>query len=151
MSSKTAYLLDVNVLLALAWPQHVHSALAQDWFAQRGQAGWATCLITQLAFLRLSSNRQFVADAVSPGQALELLRQAVAAPGHAYWGECDAPTDNAVLALPGVVGHRQVTDSYLLSLAIAHQGRLATLDRGLVAFAKANRIDSAVELISGAD
>jgi toxin-antitoxin system PIN domain toxin len=146
----TVFLLDVNVLLALTWPQHVHSALAHKWFGEPGGRRWATCAITQLGFVRLSSNRQFVADAVSPGQALELLRLAIQVPGHVYWPERQAPTECPLLALPGLVGHRQVTDGYLLSLAVAHGGKLVTLDRGIAAFAKANRLADVVELIGAA-
>ncbi|MCX7901817.1 MAG: hypothetical protein N2483_05935 [Burkholderiaceae bacterium] len=131
-------LLDVNVLLALAWPQHVHHVLTQDWFARLGHKRWATCQLTQLAFIRLSSNRGFVADAVSPLQALTLLCTAIAAPGHVYWAERGAPADDQLLALPGLVGQRLISDAHLLSLAVVYGGQVATLDRGLLAFAKAH-------------
>jgi hypothetical protein len=53
-------LLDINVLLALAWSHHVHHDAAHGWFARETAAGWATCLLTQTGFLRLSLNPQIV-------------------------------------------------------------------------------------------
>jgi len=47
-------LLDVNVLVALAWPTHLHHEPAHHWFHRRRINGWATCTLTQIAFVRLS-------------------------------------------------------------------------------------------------
>jgi uncharacterized protein len=125
------YLLDVNVLIALAWPQHVHHAQAHDWFDKTGHAAWATCPITQLAFVRISSNPRIVAEAVSPREAVELLRRVTELPGHQFWRDEVAPVGEAVFNSIALVGHRQVTDAYLLALAQHHDGTLATLDVGV--------------------
>jgi uncharacterized protein len=125
------FLLDVNVLIALAWPQHVHHALCHKWFAKEGRRAWATCAITQLAFVRVSSNRGIISDAVSPREACKVLERIAKLPGHRFWA--DTPQINTLDELKNValVGYRQVPDAYLLGLARMHQGRMATLDRGL--------------------
>lgn len=66
-------LLDINVLIALAWPAHVHHAPAHDWFLRHHHHGWATCPLTQLRFVRISSNPRIILEAVSPRQALKVL------------------------------------------------------------------------------
>lgn len=124
-------LLDVNVLVALAWPNHVQHEAAMQWFRENRAAGWATCPVTQSGFVRASSNRHVIPDAKSPGEALLLLRQIVARPGHRFW------TDDVAIASAGEVdaerllGYRQVTDAHLLALAIRRGGRLATFDSGI--------------------
>lgn len=127
------HLLDVNVLIALSWPQHVHHALAHQWFDRIGRRAWATCPLTQLAFVRISSNPKIVADAVRPPAALAVLAQMVAQPNHHFWAD-DLPLNElATMTSMAFVGHRQVTDAYLLELARHRGGVLATLDAGLVA------------------
>jgi uncharacterized protein len=128
------YLLDVNLLIALAWPSHIHHQLSQRWFARKKRAGFRTCPLTQTGFVRICSNPAFSKDAVSPLEALSLLSQITELPGHAFW------PDNLTLlkALDGfknISGHRQITDAYLLALAHDHGGALATLDRALLLLA----------------
>jgi predicted nucleic acid-binding protein len=71
------YLLDVNVLLALAWPSHEFHASAHHWWIGSGKR-WATCALTELGFIRLSSNPSFTRDAVTPYEAAALLERLVA-------------------------------------------------------------------------
>jgi uncharacterized protein len=125
------YLLDINVLIALAWPSHVHHRPAQRWFRDRHQAGFRTCPFTQTGFVRISSNPDFTRDAVSPKQAVALLGNITALPDHAFWPD-DLPLERAIHKDQYITGHRQIMDAYLLALAIAHGGRLATLDRGIL-------------------
>lgn len=127
----SAHLLDTNVLIALAWPQHVHHAKAHEWFNGAGRTGWATCPVTQTAFVRISSNSKIIADAVAPRDALHVLQQIVAIPGHHFWPDDVAPVEAKIFAGAAVVGHRQVTDAYLVALAQHHKGKLATFDRGV--------------------
>jgi toxin-antitoxin system PIN domain toxin len=131
-ATRAVALLDANVLIALAWPQHVHHAAAHDWFGRLGKRAWATCPITQLAFVRISSNPRVIEQAVSPRQAGQMLAKIVKVPGHTF-----LPCDLAVAGLPtfsnaSLAGHRQVTDAYLLDLARHHRGTLVTLDRGVL-------------------
>ena len=133
----SASLLDVNVLIALAWPQHVHHAAAHRWFDAKSRGAWATCAITQLAFVRISSNPKIIPEAVSPRSAHATLDELIALPGHAYWEALPAPSECAALRAVPVVGHRQVTDAYLIDVARHHAGRLVTFDKAILALAAA--------------
>lgn len=126
-----AYLPDVNVLIALTWPTHVHHAQARRWFDRKARSGWATCPITQLGFVRISSNAKIIRDAVSPREAVAMLRRLVGQPGHVFWSDEPQIELAGPFASLSLVGHRQVTDAYLLSLVQHRKGRLATFDRGL--------------------
>lgn len=126
------YLLDVNVLIALAWPNHTEHDRVQEWFAKERANGWATCLVTQLAFIRVSSNVT-VPHHVSPSVAQRYLSEITALPDHSFWTE---PADGyAHLAfgrtMANTTTHLSVTEGYLATLALIHSGRLATLDRQL--------------------
>jgi len=127
------YLLDVNVLLALAWPSHVHHREAQGWFARKRKSGFRSCPLTQAAFVRISSNPQFSGSVISAVDAMELLGQITGMAEHQFWPD-DLTFPDAVNQAGGyIAGHRQVTDAYLAGLARAHGGILATLDRAAVA------------------
>src|SRR5207249_268168 len=120
----------VNVLVALAWPSHVHHRRAADWFASPEAEPWATCPFTQSGFIRVSSNPSIVEPAVTPSEALALLRRLTGLQQHQFWAD-DLDLTRDDLPFRFVMGHRQVTDAYLLGLAIARNGRLVTLDRAI--------------------
>lgn len=126
------YLLDVNLLLALAWPSHVHHAQSQDWFSRTRKAGFRTCPLTQTAFVRISCNPRFTPNAVTPQEAVGLLERITSLHEHTFWPD-DLPLRDAIPRHLPVVGHRQITDAYLLALATAGGAVLATLDRGVLA------------------
>jgi len=125
-------LLDVNMLVALAWPSHVHHRAAHAWFATHRSAGWATCPLTQCAFVRVSSNPKIIPEAVTPLEALALLREMVSLDDHVFWPD-DVPFHGEPVPTELLAGHRQVTDAYLLGLCIRHKGKLVTLDRSVAA------------------
>jgi toxin-antitoxin system PIN domain toxin len=125
------HLLDVNVLVALAWPTHVHHGPARRWFARVGSRRWATTPVTEFGFVRVSSNSAAVGDALSPAEALSVLDEIRRRPGHEDWADDVSPTDRRWVDPTRLVGHRQVSDAHLLALARRHQGRLATLDQGV--------------------
>jgi toxin-antitoxin system PIN domain toxin len=133
------YLLDVNVLIALAWPNHVHHSEARAWFNQKAVDRFRTCPLTQTGFVRISSNPAFASEAVTPAGALNLLRRVCALPGHEFWPD-DISLPEAHSAMARLFGHRQVTDAYLVALAVSHDGILATLDRGVAAVATGRNI-----------
>jgi hypothetical protein len=141
----SAYLLDTNVLIALAWQNHVHHAEAMEWFRGKGASAFRTCPITQTGFVRISSNPSFSANAVAPGEAIGLLQRITNLPGHGFWPD-DLPLLEAVTLHPLLGSHRQITDAYLLSLATVHDGVLASLDRGIAVLAR--QCPERLELIS---
>jgi toxin-antitoxin system PIN domain toxin len=123
------YLLDTNLLIALFWPSHERHASAIRWFTRNRNKGWATCPLTQAGFVRIVSNPAFSRDAVRPREAMEVLGANTAAKDHEFWSD-EVPFARAV-AFAGVrpMGHQQVTDAYLLGLAMSRGGVLATLDK----------------------
>jgi toxin-antitoxin system PIN domain toxin len=122
-------LLDANVLIALAWPAHSAHSRVRRWFENHGQNGWATCPFTQCAFVRIVSNPAFSPHALSVAEAMRLLRLNVQHPAHRFWPD-DIPFNEAVQSFEDrLVGHQQVTDAYLLGLAVHKKGKLATLDK----------------------
>lgn len=127
----SAALLDINVLVALAWPNHVHHGLALDWFRRNQPMGWATCPLTQSGFVRVSSNHRVMPEAKSPAECLLLLERIVALSGHTFWVDDLRLTETAYVDRLRLQGYRQVTDAHLLALALRHGGRLATLDRAV--------------------
>jgi uncharacterized protein len=135
----SVHLLDANLLIALAWPQHVHHAKAHEWFHAIGRKGWATCPLTQIAFIRVSSNRKIIENAVSPREALAVLNKILEIPGHHFWPDTLSPVDAKVFNSAAFVGHQQVTDGYLLALAQHHKGKLATFDRGIAELISVNK------------
>jgi toxin-antitoxin system PIN domain toxin len=127
----SAYLLDVNLLIALAWPNHVHHELAHRWFREHRSEGWATCPVTQSGFVRVSSNRRAIAQARTPAEAIALLQRIVALPHHEFWTDDVAIAVSEHVAPQSLLTHGQVTDAHLIALALGRGGRLATLDAGI--------------------
>lgn len=128
--SSDLLLLDVNVLLAIAWPNHQFHSAAIEALSHGNR--WATCALTQLGFIRLSSNPAVVGTARTPQQALALLADLVGDSLHVYLDALPAPTSGEwQSAFAGLFGHQQVTDAYLLQLAAAHSAVLLTFDRRL--------------------
>ena len=122
---------DVNVLIALAWPNHVHHAAAWAWFDAHRQAGWATCLLTEAGFVRVSCNPSVVRHTVTPLDAIAVLEKLTQLGSHTFW-----PMDRSIVHLPESIGvrlqgYRQITDAVLLAAAMQRDGQLATLDGGM--------------------
>lgn len=124
---KSIYLFDINVLIALAWPSHIHHAQAHEWLSAHTHAKWATCPMTQCGFVRISSNPKIIAEAVSVSDALQKLAQITSLKNHVFWKDELSLSD--IDEDLHIYGHRQVTDAYLLALAMKHGGRLVTLDK----------------------
>lgn len=127
-------LLDVNVLVALAWPNHVHHAAAQNWFAVERPA-WASSPMTQCGFVRISSNPRFVATAVGPRDAIRMLDAMTQTGDHQFFSDAVPRVAGGSDILSRLTGHRQVTDAHLLAVALSHHGALATFDRAIQALA----------------
>lgn len=125
MTKSKVYLLDSNVLIALATPEHSLNARAAAWFLKGYR--FATCPITQGALYRFHLRAGIDATAASANLMLESI---TSLSRHEFW-----PDDVSYLEMPakGIQGHRQVTDAYLALLARQHSGLLATMDRAIAA------------------
>lgn len=123
-------LLDVNVLVALLDSSHLHHATATDWLAEHAKAGWASCPLTQNGCLRIMSVNSY-ANAQPTSVVADRLGLAMSGPAHAFWPDSISLLQAGVLRWDRVLTSRQVTDTYLLALAAANNGRLVTFDRGI--------------------
>ncbi len=118
------FLLDINILIALADPDHQHHGKAESFFLANHRVGWATCPITENGFVRIMSNPKYPKGPDSTEAARNILRQLCAQEGHRFW-----PDDLSTRALSNLPSWKHLTDHYLLSLALHRQGKLVTLDR----------------------
>jgi uncharacterized protein len=128
----TRYLLDVNVLIALIDPTHVQHDRAHDWFAERGKKAWATCPLTENGVLRIVGHARYSNSPGTPAAVAELVAILCALGGHEFWPDDVTLFDGQRIDSTRLLDSGQVTDSYLLALAVAHGGQLATFDRHLV-------------------
>lgn len=143
-ASSKLLLLDVNVLLALAWPNHQFHATALK-HLETSRDRWATCALTQLGFIRLSSNPLVVGTPKTPREAARLLAEMVSEPLHVYLDILPAPvSEDFATAFDALLTGKQVTDAYLLSLARTRHATLVTFDTRLRALAKS---DEEVEIL----
>lgn len=125
---------DVNLLLAMAWPNHQFHGPARRWFGDRS-GNWFTCPLTQLGFVRLSSNPVFTPHAKTPLEATLLLGAMVAHPEHDFLADSEALVGEIFQELATrLQGHKQVTDAYLVALARDRAVRLVTFDRRIEVF-----------------
>lgn len=123
----TRALFDINVLLALFDSDHVDHSRAHEWLEREIHQGWASCAITENGFVRVISQPRYPSP-ISPVQAAELLSQA-RGDQHEFW-PCEVSLlDGRLLDMSRLHGPRQITDAYLLALAVAHGGRFVTFDR----------------------
>jgi len=124
------HLLDVNVLIALCGPAHPHSAAALKFFgAGLARDGWATCPLVENGFLRIFGARKYPGGPGSPQSARPILAGMLTTPGHQFWQD-DLTLTNAGL-FPNLPASDDLTDIYLLALAVKHGGRFATFDAGI--------------------
>lgn len=125
-------ILDVNVVIALLDPDHAFHERAHAWWARHDKAGWASCPITENGVVRIMShpgyspNSQFGANDV-----IAHLGTFVERTNHAFWPDDVSIRDAATILPDRIHGGRQVTDLYLLALAVRHRGRLATFDQSI--------------------
>jgi uncharacterized protein len=120
-------LLDVNVLIALCDGRHEHHENAARWFVQHAAAGWASCPLTQNGAIRIMSAPAYP-GARPVAQVLAQVQVLCAREHHHFWPDAVSLVQAGTLNLAHLLGHRQLTDAYLLALAVHHQGRFVTLD-----------------------
>lgn len=144
----TTTLLDVNVLVALAWPNHVHHEAVAGWFQRHAGAGWATTPLTESGFIRVSSNPA-LHHAVTPLEAMALLERLREIDVHRFLDDDVSLVTSPHVDRARIVSYRHVTDAHLTALARRHGGRLATLDRGVHRLYSRGETDHTVVVISG--
>jgi toxin-antitoxin system PIN domain toxin len=126
-----SHLLDANALIALGWPAHEHHPRMINWFAQHARAGWASTAFTQSAFVRIISQPAFSGRSIAVSEVAELLLRNTSHSKHRLvaldfgfaevWAACTG----------GILGHRQITDAWLLTAAIRSGMKLLTFDAGV--------------------
>jgi len=126
------FLLDVNVLIALIDPAHVQHDRAHDWFATLGQRSWSTCPLTENGALRIASHSSYPNSTGSPAAIVESLKVLRGLGGHRFWPDDISLLDPHLVDSSRLLTSGQITDTYLLALAKANRGQLATFDRHLV-------------------
>ncbi len=141
-------LLDVNVLVALFFPDHVHHELAHDWFAEHRRHGWATCPITENGFIRIACQQPSADGLLRVADVLAHLRRFCASAGHRSWQDTVSLQDTALFAAQYMRGHGQITDVYLLGLATKKNGCLATFDRDIPLQAVRGATGDTLQIIS---
>jgi toxin-antitoxin system PIN domain toxin len=127
----TIALLDVNVLVALFFPEHVHHEIAHDWFAEHRHLGWATCPVTENGFVRVATQQPTDSGLIRATDALAHLARFCTDEHHHQWSDTVSLTDEKLFAPEFIGSYRQVTDVYLLGLAKKMKGALLTFDRSI--------------------
>lgn len=124
-------LLDVNVLVALFDPEHIHHETAHRWFGSDRRSGWATCPLTENGLIRVVSNPAYPGRRTTFDDAVQRLRVFCEHTDHAFWPDSVSILDTTLFHTARAQGHRQTTDIYLLGVAFANDGVLATFDRAI--------------------
>jgi len=130
LAAAPVQLLDVNVLIALCDARHEHHELAARWFVAHAARGWASCPLTQNGAIRIMSAPAY------PGarpvvQVLAQLQAMCAHAHHRFWPDVVSLVQVGTINPAHLLGHRQLTDAYLLALAVHHSGCLVTIDAGV--------------------
>lgn len=121
-------LFDVNVLIAILDVDHVHHLVAHEWWAANRSAGWASCPLTENGMVRIMSQPSYK-NPITTTFAIDLLTEQIAQTDHVFWPDDISLCDTSLFDPGSILGPNQISDVYLLALAVKHGGRLATLDR----------------------
>lgn len=121
-------LLDVNVLIALLDVDHIQHTVAATWLSANIAGGWASCPLTQNGCIRIMTQPGYP-HALAPAQVAQRLAEAAGTVHHTFWADALSLLEAGVVRWESVLGSRQVTDVYLLALAVHNGGRFVTFDR----------------------
>jgi toxin-antitoxin system PIN domain toxin len=132
-------LLDVNVLIALLDADHALHQRAWDWFGRNAPNGWTSCPITQNGCVRVMSHPGYP-HALPVNAVMERLREATQNPYHEFWTDDISLLDPQIADAKRIHGPRQLTDLYLLALAVSRGGRFVTFD-GSIAMSAIKRVE----------
>jgi uncharacterized protein len=125
------FLIDINVLIALIDPSHVGHDAAHRWFAETGATSWATCPLTENGVVRIIGHPKYPNSAGSPAAVAPIVVRLRTLPGHVFWSDDFSLVDSDLVDVDQIMTPSQVTDAYLLALAVQNGGQLATFDRRL--------------------
>lgn len=129
LESNLMRLLDINVLIARIDPAHTHHKRAIAWFNETAPSGWATCPLTENGFARILGHPSYPEGPGSPERAAKLLKQLVnKVHGHRFFPDDLSLLDAASFPSLAEVGSKQITDLYLLALAVNHNIRFLSFD-----------------------
>ena len=123
----TQALLDVNVLIALLDPDHSLHQKARDWFGRNAASGWASCPITQNGCVRIMAHPGYP-NALPVRAVMERLHEATLGRHHEFWADDVSLLESRIADASRIHGPRQLTDLYLLALAVHRGGRFVTFD-----------------------
>ncbi len=125
-------LLDVNVIIALLDPDHAFHERAHAWWSANAKRGWASCPLTENGVVRIMSNPGYSQQArFTPDDLIGRLRQFATQSNHEFWPDEISLRDGKIFVAERIHSSRQLTDLYLLALAVENRGRLVTFDRGI--------------------
>ena len=124
-------ILDLNVLIALADQRHDMHHLAHSWYVSSGKVDWGICPFTEAGFVRVTTNPSFRPSPHSFARSTALLQSIKRLPGYRFWEIRESWVTLTTPFAARISGHQQVTDAYLLGLAIKEEGVLVTFDRGI--------------------
>ena len=123
-------LFDVSMLIAAFDAGHIFHDKAIGWWLDNRENGWASSTLTENCFLRIVTQRSYPRPVLLP-DALATLRKQIAEPGHAFWPDDFSVLDPAMIDHRFLLGPGQLTDIYLLGLAVRNGGRLVTFDTAI--------------------
>ena len=132
-------LLDINVLIALLDPDHSLHQRARDWFSRNAATGWTSCPVTQNGCVRIMAAPGYP-HPLPVRAVMERLREATQSPYHEFWADDVSLLEPRIADASRIHGPRQMTDLYLLALAVHRGGRFVTFDASV-----------SVSAINGAD
>ncbi|MEJ0007128.1 MAG: TA system VapC family ribonuclease toxin [Steroidobacteraceae bacterium] len=123
-------LFDVNVLIALLDSDHVGHPAATDWFRAQLRHGWASCPITENGTARIMASAGYP-NPQPVAAVLQRLGAAKATDYHRFWPDDVSLTNVQIFNHTELLGPKQITDRYLLALAVKNNGRFVTFDQGI--------------------
>lgn len=124
-------LLDLNVLIALTDSEHRHHLIARGWFSSSGEDNWGLCPLTEAGFIRVTANPAMRTGPRALGHSIAVLHKLKSHPGYHYWPITESWVNLTAPFAARISGHQQVTDAYLLGLAVKEKGVLVTFNRAV--------------------
>ena len=143
-------LLDVNMLLALFHEGHVHHDVAHDWFVDHGGLGWASCPLTENGLIRILGSPARLKEHLPLQDVRDLLKTFCEHSAHQFWPDDISIRDTSRFDVDAIRGHQQLTDVFLLGLAVKHGGRFVTLDQRVPLAAVHGATRASLEVIASA-